>query len=57
MKEEEDRKPKWDIDKECPNSALVDYKWQVTQFFKAIKALLVEGSIPNTIWQMNMSLQ
>jgi hypothetical protein len=26
MKEEEDRKPKWDIDKECPNSALVDYK-------------------------------
>jgi hypothetical protein len=46
MKEEKDRKPKWDIDKEYPKWAWVDYKLQDTQLFKAIRGLLVEGLNP-----------
>ncbi len=51
VKEKRDRKPKWDIDKEYPKWAWVDYKLEDTQFFKDVKGFLIEGldSKPNLI--------
>ncbi len=45
-KEEKERKPKWDIDKEYPKWAWVDYKLQDSQFFKEVRELLVMGLDP-----------
>jgi hypothetical protein len=45
-KEDKERKPKRDIDKEFPKWDWVDYKLQDAQFFKEVKKLLVEGLDP-----------
>jgi hypothetical protein len=45
-KEEEERKPKQDIEKEYPKWAWVDYKFQDSQFFKEVRQLLAKGLDP-----------
>jgi hypothetical protein len=42
----EERKPKWDIDKEYPRWAWVDFKCQDAKCFKEVQQLLSKGLDP-----------
>jgi hypothetical protein len=46
MKKQEEKKPKWDIDKEYPKWAWVDYKYQDVKFFKEVRKLVAKGLDP-----------